>query len=73
MRFNAKPPDEHKWESGKTAATVRFVRQAEDLLQRQTALDAPTRKKLKDKIKKLKEGHEVLTEWLTVEDFLSAS
>ena len=60
------PPPGQEWMEGKTAATVRFVLQAEAALAARAAED----EKLKATIERMKRGEESLLEFETVEGWL---
>lgn len=60
------PPPGQEWMEGKTAATVRFVMQAEAALEARAAEDA----KLRAAVARMKSGEESLTEFENVDDWL---
>ena len=55
-----------EWQNGKTAPTIRFVNEASVYLSQETNSE------LTEYIEKLKSGEEVLTNWLTVEEYLNS-
>ena len=58
--FGAKPPPGKAWTLGKTAASIKFVGEAELAMQ-----------KLQARIEAIKAGEVVLNDWLSVQDFLN--
>jgi hypothetical protein len=70
MNFNLNPPNEFRWQIGKTAATIKFVNDAENYINKYS-LCAKSINVLNDYIKQLKDGREILMEWYTVEEFLT--
>lgn len=65
----ALPPEDKVWQIGKTAASIRFVGDAEKYLVEhdgETGLDG-----LKSAVEDVKNGTLVLQDWTTVEEFLN--
>ncbi len=68
--MGAMAPPGFEWQEGKTAATIRFVNEAEAYLMAQPKV-SPIRA-LEAYVKNLKNGTEVLNEWLTVKEFMDS-
>ncbi len=68
--FGACPPEGFEWQLGKTAATIRFVGEAESKL---STLDESLRFKLMNHVRKLKTGEEKFTKFTTIDEFLTGS
>lgn len=66
--FGALPPEGQEWTIGKTAASINFVHAAEKYLE--TCNNEEDAGRLKEKINRIKNGKEVLTDWLSVEKAL---
>ncbi len=65
----ALPPPGLEWQEGKTAATIRFVNEAEAALDRADLTD-DEKYILRHTIEFMKRGDEALTDWETVDDWL---
>ncbi len=69
FKLGAMSPPNSEWEIGKTAATISFVKEAEKFLL--TAPRVSPVKALEAYTARLKSGQEILTEFKTVEEFLT--
>jgi len=73
-KFGALPPADKAWEVGKTAATIRFVREAEEYIQSGQAeadgIQPNQALELGRAVRDLKSGERTLTRLITVKDFL---
>ena len=70
--FGALPPPDTAWQTGKTVATIDFVREAEKALSQRTDLDTHERHVLRTKIDMLKSGEESLGDAETIDRWLEA-
>ena len=68
--MGALSPPGFEWEMGKTAATIRFVREAVAYMADKPKV-SPIRM-LEQYVERLKSGEEVLDKWLTVEQYMSS-
>lgn len=69
MKFDALPPAGFEWQLGKTAASIRFVNEAQRHLEQ---VDDPiVQTRLRKMIDDLKNGVVSLTQWTTVDEFLA--
>lgn len=64
------PPTGKEWMEGKTAATVRFVEEAEAALETRADLDEGEVYQLQTHVEMLKEGQTALVEFETLDDWL---
>jgi hypothetical protein len=71
--FGVRPPEGQEWQIGKTAATIQFVRQGEEVLSRDNHLSQTDKVRLKNRIQALKKGDVVLLEWQDVGEYLKSS
>ena len=65
----ARLPRELEWQAGKTAASIRFVREASCYIE--ASPDQGEIARLQQAIDSIKNGTLVMTEWLTAQEFLS--
>lgn len=65
----ALPPPGLEWQAGKTAASIRFVREASCYIETSSNQGEITR--LQQAIDSIKNGTLVMTEWLTAQEFLN--
>ena len=67
-KHGAIPPPNVAWQDGKTAASISFVKDAEEYIKKYKFLDEIVSLKLV--VKQIKVGKIVLNDWLTIEEFL---
>lgn len=67
--FGANPPPDLAWQVGKTAASIRFVNDAQAWIAARFGAEAD-RKKLQEAIAEVKEGSRVIEDWTEPEEFL---
>lgn len=65
-----RPPPEHAWQIGKTAATIRFVHDANAFIEYGGPLSPQESRLLHATIERMKNGQEVLNDFETVEQWL---
>lgn len=68
--FGAQPPPVLAWQVGKTAATIKFVKEAEVEMYRRPDMTNGEGYLLLKYVERLKGGEESLTDWQTVDDWL---
>ena len=64
----ALPPPDFTWQIGKTAPSIRFVREAEHYLS--ACSSTHDQERIKKVVEEIKVGALVLEQWLTIEEFL---
>ncbi len=67
----ANPPGHFAWQTGKTAASIRFVNQATLYLQANYGTHNEQTDKVEKEIELIKNGNKVLTEFVEIEEFLA--
>lgn len=67
--FNARPPE--NWMAGKTAASVRFVYEAQHYIRSSKCANEADKTKLSKAIAKVKKGEFALTKFTSPEEFLA--
>ncbi len=68
--FGSHPPPGKEWQIDKTAATLDFIRRAEQALATQADLEPDEKYKLEAKIERLKDGSESLDDGETLDGWL---
>jgi len=67
-KFGALPPDEKRWQIGKTMTSIHFVQDAEEFLK--TCQDAEKRKLINEAILKIKGGELKFNHLITAQEYL---
>lgn len=67
--LGANPPQGVEWQLGKTAASIKFVTDAENYLASGSATE-DDQQLLGEAVAAVRSGERVLTQWVTVETFL---
>lgn len=68
--LGALPPQGMEWQIGKTAATISFVKEADQYLLGKPRISPVVM--LQKYVERLKSGEDSLSEWLTVEDYMNS-
>jgi len=65
--YGALPPRGEEWQDRKTAASIKFVKEAEKYIARCSVKDSET---LKEAIERVKSGDLIFLHWITPKEFI---
>lgn len=70
--MGALPPPGSEWVVGKTAASIRFIGDAERILS-ESKLSSETAQQVRDRIERVKRGEEIITKYISENDIVLGS